>query len=58
MKVGRIMLPITAGYFLSGEKVSKEPPRTFRMVLGLPRRPKGETTYILQGKTAYTFPPV
>ena len=30
-------------YFLSGEKVCKEPPRTFRMVLGLSRRPKGET---------------
>ena len=29
-------------YFLSGEKVCKEPPGTFRMVPGPSRRPKGE----------------
>ena len=29
-------------YFLTDEKVGKESPRTFRTVLGLSRRPKGE----------------
>ena len=29
-------------YFLTDEKVCKESPRTSRMVLGLPRRAKGE----------------
>ena len=46
LPVARCQLPqVRCGegiYFLSGEKVCKEPPRTFRMVLGLSRRPKGE----------------
>ena len=32
---------VLLSYFLTDEKVCKESPRTSRMVLGLPRRPKG-----------------
>ena len=47
--VGRGLAPAARGnpfppgaYFLTDEKVGKESPRTFRTVLGLSRRPKGE----------------
>ena len=34
-------------YFLTDEKVCKESPRTSRMVLGLPRRPKEEVDQVI-----------
>ncbi len=43
-------------YFLSGEKVCKEPPGTFRMVPGLPRRPNGERTNQYIDKRILPFP--
>ena len=38
-------------YFLTGEKVCKEPPGTFRMVPGPSRRPKGRKHTMLQQTT-------
>ena len=43
-------------YFLTDEKVGKESPRTFRMVLGLSRRPKGEADGIAVGQHFRRFP--
>ena len=38
--IGGFSFSATRPYFLTDERVCKESPRTFRMVLGLPRRPK------------------
>ena len=43
-------------YFLTDEKVCKESPRTFRMVLGLSRRPKGEADGIIFCQQLFRFP--
>ena len=43
-------------YFLTDEKVCKESPRTFRMVLGLSRRPKGKANQIALDQHNLRFP--
>ena len=44
-------------YFLTDEKVCKESPGTFRMVPGLPRRPKGKADWICSIQHFFRFPP-
>ena len=51
-----VLLLFVVSYFLTDEKVCKELPRTFRMVLGLPRRPKGETDWIFCFRIFLRFP--
>ena len=56
--VSQISLLYTVGvsYFLSGEKVCKEPPGTSRMVPGLSRRPKGEADRMYSIRIFLRFP--
>ena len=57
MDNGQLFCPFPPGaYFLTDEKVGKESPRTFRMVLGLSRRPKGEADWIVANQHSLRFP--